>query len=169
MTFVRARFFLLLAGLSLVGWGYGCASRDLVRHDWDRRDGVAQLLRLSDVGLEHMDDLTAEARITFTNSETRRSATASIMYARSDLFRIDVRGPLFSHILTAVVWGDSLTVLSGGQAWSGILSDRMLTELTDFDVGPYDIRYALLASCDRAAFARTARWCIRGRIAPWRS
>ena len=115
-----------------------------MRHDWNRGDGLNQLLRLSDVGLEHTDDLTAEARITFTHSQTRRSATASILYARPDLFRIDVRGPLFSHILTAVAWGDSIAVLSDGQAWSGNLSDGILAELTDFDVGPYDIRYALL-------------------------
>ena len=123
----------------------GCAARSqLVRQGWDRRQSAADLLELSSSSLEQLADLTAEAKITFSHGRGRRTVTASMVYAKPDLFRLDVRGPLFSRVLTALVHADSLTVLSAGQVFRDAVTGRLLAELTDFDVGPYDIRYALL-------------------------
>ena len=123
----------------------GCATRSqLVRQGWDRRQSAAHLLELSSSSLEQLTDLTAEAKITFSHGHGRRTVTASMVYAKPDLFRLDVRGPLFSRVLTALVDADSLIVLSAGQVFRDAVTGRLLAELTDFDVGPYDIRYALL-------------------------
>ena len=125
---------------------YGCAARsgEFVRQGWDRRRDATELLELSSTGLGQLDDLTAEAKITFSHGSSRRTVTASMVYAKPDLFRLDVRGPLFSRLLTALVHGDSLVILNAGQVWRDLVAARLLVELTDFDVGPYDILYALL-------------------------
>ena len=127
---------------------YGCVGRggagEFVRPGWDRRQDATELFELSSSGLGRLDDLTAEAKITFSHASRRRTVTASMVYAKPDLFRLDVRGPLFSRLLTALVHGDSLVVLNAGHVWRDLMAARLLVELTDFDVGPYDIRYAPL-------------------------
>ena len=63
-----------------------------------------------------------------------------------DLFRIDVRGPFYSHVLTAVQRGDSLTVWGPaiGGAWKGMARGALLRQLTGVDFGQYPLARALL-------------------------
>ena len=63
-----------------------------------------------------------------------------------DLFRVEVRGPFFTHIFTALLEGDSLTVYGRGMdhPLKGSVHGRLLTTLTGLDLGSCDLRYALL-------------------------
>jgi hypothetical protein len=99
---------------------------------------------LAQAGLSAFDDLTAEARITFRQGRSRRTATASILYLKPDLFRVDVRGPLYSHLLSLLLRDSHVTALAGKETWQGEDTGGLLSSLTPFELGDYDLRYALL-------------------------
>ncbi len=99
---------------------------------------------LAHSGLAAFADLTAEARITFRQGRSRRSATASILYLNPDLFRVDVRGPLYSHLLSLLLRGSHVTAVAGKETWEGETTGGLLSSLTPFELGDYDLRYALL-------------------------
>ncbi len=67
----------------------------------------------------------------------------SILLIQPDLFRMEIRGPLYTHLFTAVLQADSLTVLSREGNWKGS-THGMLLHLTGMDPGPYNLRYLLL-------------------------
>lgn len=125
-------------------WQGGCGPPSAVRRDWSRQGGVRALLSASDSTLQLLEDLTAEVRIELRHSEGKSSAMASILYKRPGLFRIDVRGPLFTHVLTALIRGDSLTVLAQGKRWESEDPGQLLARLTGIDLGIYDVAYALI-------------------------
>lgn len=136
---------LIWAGiLSLTLWQAGCGPPRAVRRDWSRQGGVSALLSASDSTLQLLEDLTAEVRIELRHSEAKSSASAAILYKRPDLFRIDVRGPLYTHVLTALIRADSLTVLAQGKSWQSEDSGQLLARLTGIDLGIYDVAYALI-------------------------
>ncbi len=99
---------------------------------------------LAHSGLAAFADLTAEARITFRQGGSRRSATASILYLKPDLFRVDVRGPLYAHLLSLLLRGSHVTAVAGKETWQGEATGGLLSSLTPFELGDYDLRYALL-------------------------
>ena len=138
--------------LSLTLWLWSCGPPSAVRRDWSRQGGVSALLSASDSTLQLLEDLTAEVRIELRHSEGKSSATASILYKRPDLFRIDVRGPLFTHVLTALIRGDSLTVLAQGKSWQSEDSGQLLARLTGIDLGVYDVAYALIGLLEPGRF-----------------
>ena len=93
-----------------------------------------------------MGELTAEASIELRQGKVRERGTAILQLINPDLFRIEVRGPFFTHIFTALLEGDSLTVY--GRAvdppLKGAAHGHLLAVLTGLDLGQYDLRYALL-------------------------
>ena len=121
-----------------------CAPSQLVRQSWTPQGGPERALVLAQSGLAAFDDLTAEAKITFRQGRTRRTATASILYLKPDLFRVDVRGPLYSHLLSLLLRDSHVTVLAGNETWQGQTTSGLLSSLTPFELGDYDLRYALL-------------------------
>ena len=129
---------LLLVALS------ACAPAQLVRQSWTPQGGPENALLLAQSGLSAFDDLTAEARITFRQGRSRRTATASILYLKPDLFRVDVRGPLYSHLLSLLLRDSHVTALAGKETWQGEDTGGLLSSLTPFELGDYDLRYALL-------------------------
>ena len=126
--------------------GLACAPRPpLVRHDWVPDEGIGAVLQRSAASLAALDDLRAEARITFRQQGRRQRATALVLFKAPDRFKVEVRGPLFTHVFTVLIEGDSLTVYSGGQAWKGGCGGPLLGSLAGgLDLGGYDLRYALL-------------------------
>lgn len=115
------------------------------RSDWKYQDGIEQLLCLYAADWRALGDLVAEASITMREPEGRQKATAFIFNKRPDLFRVDVRGPLLTHIFTVVAQGDSLAVLTAeGDGWKGSSHGSLLSGLTGIDLGRYDLRFALL-------------------------
>jgi len=133
------RLTLLLAALG------GCASTQLTRHDWEPQRGPEAALLLAQTGLSAFGDLTAEARITFRQGRTRNTASASILYLQQpDLFRVDVHGPLYRHLLSLLLRDSHVTAVTGKQTWHGETAGRLLASLTPFELGDYDLRHALL-------------------------
>ena len=125
---------------------YACAPPPVMRQDWTPEQGIEGLLQLSAEQLERVEDLTAEAGISVRSADGRDSGTALILLKQPDLFRFEIRGPLYSHIFTALLQGDSLTVDGSGigGSWKGAVDGWLLTSLTGVDLGGYDLRYALL-------------------------
>ena len=122
-----------------------CAPPLVVREGWDADRGPAALLAAS-TSLAQFEDLTAEAAIELRRGEMRDRGTALVQLINPDLFRVEVRGPFFTHIFTALLEGDSLTVYGRGmdRPVKGTMRGRLLTTLTGLDFGECDLRYALL-------------------------
>ena len=120
-----------------------CAPPPVARQDWRREDGVEELLNPSRNPLQPLQDLRARARITLRLEESQERATMSLLLARPDLLRVEVRGPLYTHLFTALVQADSLTVVSREGNWKGS-TRSMLQQLTGMELGPYNLRYLLL-------------------------
>lgn len=141
---------LIVVWTLLSGWLSGCAPVAVTRREWHPSKGVEALLRSSVESLQRVDDLSAEAKMRIRGPEGSGSATALILYKRPDLFRVDIRGPLFSHVLTALVDGDSLTVIVHGQTLKGPADGGLLRHLTQVDLGGYSIAHVLLGVVEPA-------------------
>jgi outer membrane lipoprotein-sorting protein len=134
-------------------WGVGlcalvlaCAPPPVSREGWRASEGPEALLARSIEPLSGLEDLTAEAAIELRQGKVRERGTALIQLVNPQLFRIEVRGPFFTHIFTALLEGDSLTVY--GRAvdtpLKGAAHGHLLAALTGLDLGQFDLRYALL-------------------------
>ena len=134
-----------LKGFALGVLALACAPPLVVREGWDATQGPAALLAAS-ASLAQFADLTAEAAIELRRGEVRDRGTALVQLINPSLFRVEVRGPFFTHIFTALLEGDSLTVYGRGmdQPLKGSVHGRLLTTLTGLDLGSCDLRYALL-------------------------
>ena len=117
-----------------------------LRQDWRLEQGIAALLDLSIAQLEQVEDLTAEASIAVRYEGGEERATALIQFKNPDLFKMEVRGPFFSHVFTALLRGDSLMAYGSGVGgnWKGTAGGPLLAYLTGLDLHGYDLRYALL-------------------------
>ena len=99
--------------------------------DWQYQDGIEQLLRLNQADWRALQDLSAKASVALRQNQEHNKATAFIFFKRPALFRVDVRGPLFTHVFTAVLQGDSLAVVPGeGRGWKGAAQGPLLAQLT---------------------------------------
>ncbi len=129
----------------MVIWG-GCAPPPVMRSDWQREDGFVALLDRSLQSFEQVQNLTAEAGIELRQGKVRQRGTALIQMKGADLFRVEVRGPFYSHVFTALQEGDSLTVYGRAVngAWKGLARGPLLLHLTGIDLGFYELRHALL-------------------------
>ena len=127
---------------------FSCAPPPPLRQDWRPEQGTAALLELSIAPLEQVEDLTAEASIAVSYEGGEERATALIQLKNPDLFKFEVRGPFFSHVFTALLRGDSLTVHAPGAGgnWTGAADGPLLAYLTGLDLRGYDLRYALLGA-----------------------
>ena len=134
----------------LTGWLHGCAPAAVTYREWHPATGVDALLQGTVCALQRVEDLSAEARIRIRGPEGGGTATALILYKGPDLCRVDVRGPLFSHLLTALRDGDSLTVTTQGRTWRGRAGGGLLRHLTQVDLGGYSIAHALLGVVEPA-------------------
>lgn len=130
--------------LCLAGLANGCAPRPLVRHDWRHQDGIESLLQSVAGDLAELGDLRAEAGITYRYGGRQERGEAVLLFSSPDRLRLEVRGPLYTPVLTALLDGDSLTVLSRGGAYKGSARGSLLLRLTDIDLGLCDLRHALL-------------------------
>ena len=130
---------------ALCALALACAPPLVVREGWDADRGPAALLAAS-TSLAQFKDLTAEAAIELRRGKVRDRGTALVQLINPDLFRVEVRGPFFTHIFTALLEGDSLTVYGRGmdRPLKGTVRGRLLTTLTGLDFGTCDLRYALL-------------------------
>ena len=130
---------------ALCALALACAPPPVVREDWNADQGPAALLAAS-TSLAQFEDLTAEAAIELQRGKVRDRGTALVQLINPDLFRVEVRGPFFTHIFTALLEGDSLTVYGRGMdlPLKGTVRGRLLTTLTGLDFGSCDLRYALL-------------------------
>ncbi len=104
---------------------------------------VAALLRADFAAVQALTDLTAEARLTITHEQGRHSLGTSILFRPPDLLRLDVQGPLFHHVLSAVVEADTLLAVIEGRRMA-LHADDGLDYFLDIDLGGYDPRWALL-------------------------
>ena len=98
---------------ALCALALACAPPLVVREGWDATQGPAALLAAS-ASLAHFEDLTAEAAVALQRGEVRDRGTALVQLVNPDFFRVEVRGPFFTHIFTALLEGDSLTVYGRG-------------------------------------------------------
>ena len=123
-----------------------CAPPSVARRAWDTNDGIASLWPLLEREWAVLENLTAEASVEFEKNGMRERATALIQVRGDDLFRMDVRGPFYSHVFTAVQRRDSLTVWGPaiGGAWKGMARGALLRQLTGVDFGQYPLARALL-------------------------
>lgn len=126
----------LLLGLAACG-----PPRPVQRAGWQGAEhDVAALLRADPTGLLQLQDLTAEVRFRLHQVG---SASGSILYSPPARMRLDVRGPLFGHILSAVIDGDLLTAVSGGRTYYVPAQDG-LDAFLQIDLAGYDPRLVLL-------------------------
>ena len=90
-----------------------------------------------------IEDLKLRARVRLRMEGREESATALLMYVKPDMFRVDVRGPLFSHILTAVIQQDTLILVTPEGSWKGS-ADTSLRNLIGIDLRGYDLGMLML-------------------------
>lgn len=140
--------------VALFALAHGCAPPPVTREGWQPEAGPAALLAASIAPLSALEDLTAEAAIELRQGSQRERGTALIQLINPDLFRVEVRGPFFTHIFTALLEGDSLTVY--GRAvdppLKGAARGHLLKALIGLDLGQYDLRYALLGLVEPGPF-----------------
>jgi hypothetical protein len=132
-----------------------CAPPPVIRSDWQREDGFSELLDHAHKSFEQIQNLTVEAGIELRQGKERERGTALIQMKGADLFRLEVRGPFYSHIFTAVQEGDSLTVYGRavGGAWKGLARGPLLFRLTGIDLSFYKLRHALLGVVEPGSIA----------------
>lgn len=122
-----------------------CAPPALLRQGWSPDRDPALLLAAAARELDQLGDLKAAAELTLVQSGQRQYASAALLFKPPDLFRIEVRGPLFVHLFTALLHGDSLVVGAGDGPWrGGLVSDEGMARLLGLELSGYDLRYALL-------------------------
>ncbi|MEE2657918.1 MAG: hypothetical protein VX733_05390 [Candidatus Latescibacterota bacterium] len=116
------------------------------RIGWQSSGDVENLVLADRAGLMALQDLTAEVSIELSDGEDNRlSATGSVLFRPPDLLRLDVRGSLFQHVLTAVLYGDSLFSLSQGEH-RRFSARRGLQTYLNIDIADYDPRFLLLGA-----------------------
>ncbi len=144
---------------ALCALALACAPPPVVREGWDATQGPAALLAAS-TSLAQFKDLTAEAAIELRRGKMRDRGTALVQLVNPDLFRVEVRGPFFTHIFTALLEGDSLTVYGRGmdRPLKGSVHGRLLTTLTGLDFGECDLRYALLGFVEPGAIVEPVEY-----------
>ena len=141
MTWRRAAAPLLLAAAVINACG---PPPPVTREGWPGGAGeVAALLRADFAAVQALTDLTAEARLTITHEQGRNALDASILFRPPDLLRLDVQGPLFHHVLSAVVEADTLLAVIEGRRMV-LPADDGLDYFLGLDLGGYDPRWALL-------------------------
>ena len=114
------------------------------RQGWAGAAGeVADVLRADLAAVQALTDLTAEARLTLTHEQGRNSLDASMLFRPPDLLRLDVQGPLFQHVLSAVIDADTLLALVEGRNMV-LHADDGLEYFLGIDLGGYDPRWTLL-------------------------
>ena len=142
-------------GVAICVLSLACAPPPVVREGWQAAAGPAALIKTSVAAFADLEDLTAEASIELRQGDMRERGTAIVQLVNPDLFRIEVRGPFFTHIFTALLEGDSLTVY--GRAvdppLKGAAHGQLLTALTGLDLGQSDVRYALLGLVEEGSLA----------------
>ncbi|MCC7262566.1 MAG: hypothetical protein IT369_08615 [Candidatus Latescibacteria bacterium] len=122
-----------------------CAPPALQRQGWTPARDPAQIIDQARRDLDALGDLKAAAELTLVQSGQRQFASAALLFKPPDLFRIEVRGPLFVHLFTALLQGDSLVVGDGQGSWrEGPFADEVVSRLLGLDLSGYDLRYALL-------------------------
>ena len=133
-------------GFVLCALIFACAPPPVIREGWRSTEGPAALLTAGVEPFAELGNLTAEAEIELRQGKLRERGTALLQVVNPDLFRVEVRGLFFTHIFTALLEGDSLTVY--GRAvdppLKGAARGHLLAALTGLDLGQYDLRYALL-------------------------
>jgi hypothetical protein len=117
-----------------------------MRQDWRPEQGFEALLEVSAVPFERLEDLTAEAEIVVRRAGEEERATALVQLKNPGLCKLEVRGPLFNHLFTALEHQDTLLVYGEGVggSWKGPADGSLLVSLTGVDLHGYDLRYALL-------------------------
>ena len=116
----------------------------VTRDGWPGGAGeVSALLGADFAAVQALDDLTAEARLTLTHEQGRNGLDASILFRPPDLMRLDVQGPLFVHVLSAVVEADSLLAVVKGRSMV-LQAEDGLDYFLGIDTGGYDPRWLLL-------------------------
>ena len=147
---------LLAAGLLVTGFVTSACGppRPVQRAGWagDRMgdealEALNALLRADADGLLQLADLTAEVQFSVPDVG---SASGSILFQPPALLRLDVRGPLFQRILSAVLDGDRLLALADGRLYQMPSRDG-LDAFLHIDLAGYDPRLALLGVIAPAA------------------
>lgn len=121
----------------------GCGQPQLLREQRQPTDDFAKLLTLNFEQFAAIEDLKLRARVRLRMEGREERAMALLMYVKPDMFRIDVRGPLFSHILTAVTQQDTLILVTPEGSWKGS-TDTSLSNLIGIDLSGYDLGMLML-------------------------
>jgi outer membrane lipoprotein-sorting protein len=122
---------------------HSCAP--VARRGWVPNLDPALLLDHARRELESLADLKAAADLTLIRPGQKQHASAALLFRPPDLFRVEVRGPLFVHLFTALLRGDSLAVGDGEGHWrGGPATPEALSRLLGLDLAGYDLRCALL-------------------------
>ena len=160
--------------VALCALALACAPPPVVREGWDATQGPAALLAAS-ASLAQFADLTAEAAIELRRGEVRDRGTALVQLVNPDLFRVEVRGPFFTHIFTALLEGDSLTVYGRGMDQpckrNGAWPTANHVDRTRFGLLRPALRFARLRRArfhrraGRISACRPRTGCTRGRTA----
>ena len=149
------------------GWGaafclllLACGPPSVSREGWRADVGPEALLMRSVIPFAGLRDLTAEAAVELRQGNMREQGTALIQLVNPDLFRCEIRGPFFTHIFTALLEGDSLTVYGRAidSPLKGAAGGHLLKTLTGLDLGPFDLRYALLGLVEPGAVTGTIEY-----------
>lgn len=152
---------------------WSCAPPPPARRDWSPAEGLEALLRRAAADLQAIEDLRAEAEITFAQAGLRRRASAALLFKQPDLFRVEVRGPFFVSLFTAVVQADSVIFCDAEGAWSKTaLSGSRWARWTGVDLKGYDLRCVLLglvapAPLDSVAYPRPGQALVWLSGPPW--
>jgi hypothetical protein len=132
--------------LLILGLWTACGAPPQLRRQWQPEEGLEALLYRSEAELAGIEDLSAQAEIRLAWEGERHRATASVLYKRPGLFRLEVRGgPFYTRLFTAVRQGDSLAVLPRkGPGWKGPIGADLLGRYTGVRLRGYDLDHALL-------------------------
>ena len=121
----------------------GCGQPAVLFEHWKPNGDLATLLSAHRAQFSQIEDLKLRAQVSLRVDGREERATALLLYAKPDMFRFDVRGPLFTHILTAVMYDDSVTIITREGSWKGD-PNASLHRMIGIDLGGYDLGYLLL-------------------------
>ena len=138
-----SRLLLIVPTLFLLA---GCASRQpLTRTGWHLGDGtVHELWRKSEAEFHSVQNLKAEAKITYRREGETLKGRMGLLFKRPSVLHMEVIAPFFGPVFAAIIDEDSLTVLSGEEIFKGSSSGDLLQQLTGIDLDLGNAVYTVL-------------------------
>tara|TARA_B100001094_G_C18078771_1_gene744047 strand:+ start:376 stop:1149 length:774 start_codon:yes stop_codon:yes gene_type:complete len=114
-----------------------CTGQPILKRSWNMHDGYDMLWALLDRETTELNYLMAEVEIKWKVDNRVDRASALLQVAGPDRIGLEIRGPLYSHLLSVFVQVDSLIVFGKtvGKPLKGAINGPLLSNITGLHLG----------------------------------